>query len=329
MCKRNGQQTQSSLVEATKDNILLAAKLLRNGELVAFPTETVYGLGANALLEDAVSKIFKAKKRPKTNPIILHIGSFEQITLVADLENLKIFNRLNKVKDLWPGPISLILPKSKRIPYSVTAGKETLAIRIPDHPIALSLLQICNFPIAAPSANKSGYVSPTSAEHVLDLAESVSLILNGNQCKVGIESTVLDITQSKPIILREGAITKNILENILNEEVQKVTNSVDKSLSPGLHLKHYTPKTKIIFEHNLPKTVLNSKVCFLGIRKNSNQYKSFVLSENNAIDEIRRNLYSTLRKIDQLNFEYIVIDKQEFDSLEPAVLDRLSRALNI
>jgi L-threonylcarbamoyladenylate synthase len=222
--------------------ITLAVEILNKGGLVAFPTETVYGLGADATKADAVRRIFAAKGRPSTNPLICH---------VADASIARRYARSwpdaasRIVARFWPGPISIVLPKTDAIVSEATAGRETVALRAPNHPLAMELLRAFDGPIAAPSANKSNHVSPTAAEHVRDeLGDAVDLILDGGACAVGIESTVLDLSGDHPVILRPGGISRAQIEEVIGP-VEVFRGSVDRAMSamsPGQQEKHYAPR---------------------------------------------------------------------------------------
>jgi len=225
--------------------VLRAAELLRAGEVVALPTETVYGLAANALNEQAVAKIFQIKGRPANNPIIVHVASNETAkSCVKDWPELA--GKLSKA--FWPGPLTLVLPRAEKIPGIVTAGGETVGIRWPSHPFIQAVIRECGFPLAAPSANLSSRISPTNAEHVRQqLGGKIPLIMDGGQSQVGIESTVLDLTVSPPKILRPGMIHVESLAAVVGN-IQHPTSDIQHPLlkSPGLLAKHYSPKAKLI-----------------------------------------------------------------------------------
>lgn len=226
-----------------KEAIREAAGLLREGKLVAFPTETVYGLGGSGWMEEAASKIYEAKGRPSDNPLILHIGSMEMIDEIASC----VPGPAKKAMEVfWPGPLTVILPKSDRVPYRVTGGLDSVAVRMPSHPAALALLRETGVPVAAPSANTSGRPSPTKAEHVVeDLDGKIPMVLDGGKVEVGVESTIVDFTGEVPVILRPGKITKDELEKTLLTEVLMSTPSVKEDTvpkAPGMKYKHYAPK---------------------------------------------------------------------------------------
>lgn len=225
-----------------KDAIEEAAALLRSGETVAFPTETVYGLGADATNENAVAKIFTAKGRPQDNPLIAHVATKEQLKRLVD--NIPPY--AEKLMDLFsPGPITYILPTNGTCAENVTAGLSTVGVRIPDHPVARELLKTCDIPIAAPSANVSGKPSPTLADHVWeDLQGKISGLLDGGATGVGVESTVLDCTQVIPIILRPGGVTKEQLEEVVGTVIvdPSLANKNEKPKAPGMKYRHYSPE---------------------------------------------------------------------------------------
>lgn len=226
-----------------------AADLLKQGRTVALPTETVYGLAANALDGEAVKKIFRAKGRPQDNPLIVHVAEFEELyPLVSEVP--KVAKKLAGA--FWPGPLTMIFKKSGAVPYEVSAGLDTIAIRMPSHPVIVRIIKAAGLPLAAPSANLSGSPSPTSARHVIhDLFGKIDGIVDGGDCQVGLESTVLDITRQVPCILRPGGITKEQIEQVIGEvcvasSVLEKTGDGQKALSPGMKYKHYSPKAKVV-----------------------------------------------------------------------------------
>lgn len=237
--------------DAAKDEaaIAKAAEIIRNGGTVAFPTETVYGLGANALRGDSVKKIYEAKGRPSWNPLIVHVSSREMLdSLVTSYP--EGFEKLSA--KYMPGPLSFLLPKSDKIPDEVSAGRKDVVVRMPDHAIARRLIEAAGVPVAAPSANRSGRTSPTSAEHVLeDLDGRIDAVLDGGPCNVGVESTVLDLLRQPPMILRPGGVSKEAIEEILDTTVtvfEKAAEGTDVQAlpSPGIALRHYAPKAKLV-----------------------------------------------------------------------------------
>ncbi len=234
--------------------ILEAAEIIRQGGLIAFPTETVYGLGANALDENAVLKIFAAKERPAWDPIIVHICDLTMLELLVE-EIPEHFHEL--AKRFMPGPLTVVMRKKPNVPDAVTAGLPTVAVRMPNHPVALALIRASGVPIAAPSANRFGRPSPTTAEHVLnDLAGRIDGILDAGPTQVGVESTVLDLTKSPPKILRPGGVSKEMLEEVLGEVVvaQKPIFDPESGLpSPGMMPRHYAPSVPVILTDGNPK----------------------------------------------------------------------------
>ena len=231
---------------ADPDSIREAADLLRRGRLVAFPTETVYGLGAHALDRDAVRRLFQAKGRPADDPLIVHIGSADAMGPLVR-ERPALVDRL--AARFWPGPLTLVLPRSAAVPDEVTAGLDTVAIRVPAHPVARALLDAAAIPVAAPSANLFSRPSPTRAEHVLqDLDGRIDLVLDGGTTTVGVESTVLDLSQDPPAILRPGAVTLEMLRELVPGVVRRETTATPREAmpSPGLLTKHYSPRTPLV-----------------------------------------------------------------------------------
>ena len=241
------------IVQPTPDSIAEAAKILRGGGLVAFPTETVYGLGANALDADAVARIFIAKGRPSTNPIIVHVASVAEAEMIGEFSLVhpeEYYNVLWRLTDqLWPGPITIVVRKKPTVPDIVTAGGPTVGIRMPNHPVALALLRACGFPLAAPSANRSEQISPTTAEHVAaSLGDAVEMILDGGPCAVGLESTVLDCTKVPLRILRPGMVSSQQIWDVSWLQIAGSQNTGGPSRSPGQMRRHYAPKTRLVLD---------------------------------------------------------------------------------
>ncbi|MBA3044359.1 threonylcarbamoyl-AMP synthase, partial [archaeon] len=243
-----------------RSKINISANIIKKGGTVAFPTETVYGLGANALNTKAVLKIFKAKNRPQDNPLIVHIDDRKEIYRLAESVSKKVEKLINK---FWPDPLTLLLKKSKIVPYAVTGGLDTVAIRMPAHPVALALIKESETPIAAPSANLAGRPSPTAAEHVLeDLSGRIDAVIDGGKTRVGVESTILDMTGKYPTILRPGGVTAEELRKVLGvvrvhklaKAEMKIENAV--TLAPGMKYRHYAPKTKMILFEGKKKEIV-------------------------------------------------------------------------
>ncbi|MBM4428621.1 MAG: threonylcarbamoyl-AMP synthase, partial [Chloroflexi bacterium] len=241
------------------DLIRQASEIILRRGLVAFPTETVYGLGANALDEEAVAKIFAAKGRPSNDPLIVHVASVDDISRLAS-EIPPIVKKLAEA--FWPGPLTLILPKQAHVPDTVTSGLNTVAVRVPSHPIALALIRASGVPIAAPSANRFGHTSPTTAAHVLDdLNGRIDMILDSGSTTVGVESTVLDVTCTPPMILRPGGVSREALEAVIGAvDLRKNRSDADSEaqVSPGLLGKHYTPRAELILCSGEKESALES-----------------------------------------------------------------------
>lgn len=321
------------------EQLSIAADALRRGELVAFPTETVYGLGADARNSAAVRRIYEAKGRPSNNPLIVHIPSVSAIELHTDLSRafdpVVVRERLAKLAHLWPGPLSVVLPASSAIAPEVGAGGDTVALRIPAHPVALELLRVFGGPIAAPSANLSNYVSPTTAEHVRQsLGQKVACILDGGPCQVGLESTVLSLINPIPKVLRPGAVTRSQLEAALGCAVDGPSKPVGAELlpllSPGLLEKHYSPRTPVILKSALHRLGLMPKrvgvILFAPQELPFVPTHSVVLSPSGEPAAVAAGLFSALREMDSKGLELIVVDTCEPVGLGEAIMDRLIRA---
>ena len=295
-----------------------AAIKLREGELAAFPTETVYGLGADATNDSAVAKIFAIKGRPEFNPLITHVRSIEEA------QHYGVFskNALAIAERFWPGPLTLILNRKRDCPISwlTTAGLSTVALRVSDHPIANELIKLTGRPIAAPSANKSGRISPTRAEDVInEFQNELEIILDGGDCRVGLESTVLDVSGANPAILRPGYITQIDIQNnfgpiILASKTAKIT-------APGMLESHYAPNCKV----RLNAACIQTGEVFLGFGKNSIS-GSKNLSETAELNEAAANLFRMLRDLDQNNITGIAVAPIPEHGLGIAINDRLKRA---
>jgi L-threonylcarbamoyladenylate synthase len=311
--------------------IAQAAELLRGGRLVAFPTETVYGLGANALNVSAVARIYAAKGRPKYNPIIVHLAEISQLPAVATGWN-DTADRLARA--FWPGPLTLVLPKTDAVPESVTAGLPTVAVRVPVHPVARALLAAAGIPVAAPSANRSAQLSPTTGEHVMrSLGEAVDLILDAGPTPVGIESTVVDVTTSVPTLLRPGSISIDELTRVVGR-VDRPARIAGESARPGPGMleKHYAPRAKVVL-------VASSDVGVRVEHERANGLHVGALVVNSSVEptpEIIRMpadppgyataLYASLHALDDAGCDVIVVEKLPETNAWLAVRDRLARA---
>lgn len=304
-------------------DILKAAMALKNGYLVAFPTETVYGLGADATNQDAVSRIFSIKNRPINHPLILHLGSINEIENWAIEIPDYAYKLANKY---WPGPMTLILNRKSNVKDFVTGGQETVGIRIPNHEIALSLLQefkkIGSGAIVAPSANKFGKVSPTSFEHVsqelLNDLDSNDLILDGGQCQIGVESSIIDCTKNFPKVLRPGAISEEQITEII--ELDLSSKSTDIRVS-GSFKSHYAPNAKVL----LDQTPAPGDG-FIALKNIPTPQGAIRVGEPLNIEEFAKNLYSNLRRVDELALEKVVVIQPQGLGLAVAIRDRLKKA---
>lgn len=300
--------------------------LLNAGELVAFPTETVYGLGANALNPQAVKKIYEAKGRPSQNPLIVHVAEWEAITPLVR----SISQRAKKLAEtFWPGPLTLIFPKSELIPDIVTGGGDTVAIRIPSHPVALALLKQCGLPLAAPSANRSNALSPTTAQHVLEsLGDRIPLILDGGPTQQGIESTVVDVSTTSPKILRYGALPVSEIEKHVGPCERPARVGASTLPSPGMLAKHYSPITPLeCVEENLMELVADyaQQGLRIGVVTFGTEVPNGVNLGTQA-QEAGRKLYEVLHELDRQKFDRIVAELPPPWDEWLAIRDRLQRA---
>ncbi len=339
------------IIKVDKDNleeaVSEASKTIRRGGLVAFPTETVYGLGADAYNVDAVKKIFKVKGRPPDNPLIIHIDSIEYLQRVFRDPPESLYRLARR---LWPGPFTIVYYRGD-VPDVVTAGLDTAAVRMPAHPVALKLIEYSGTPIAAPSANKSGRPSPTTAEHVLeDLGGEVDIILDAGETLYGVESTVIDFTTEPPTLLRPGPITPEDLSKALGIEIRipphvKEAIHVDKPLSPGMKYRHYAPDTyTILVEYrgdldDLVRRVLEvvdrfSRKGVVGVVATDEtlaRYKDRVkhvlsLGSRRDLYTVAKNLFNVLREADKLGLDYLVVEGFEDRGLGLTIMNRLRKA---
>jgi L-threonylcarbamoyladenylate synthase len=326
--------------------IAQAAKILRQLGLVAFPTETVYGLGANALDEIAVGRIFAAKQRPFYDPLIVHIANKDDIGFVAQAIPDIAYTLAEK---LWPGPLTLVLKRHERVARNVSAGLGTVAVRMPNHRIPLDLIEVAGVPVAAPSANLFTRPSPTSAQHVLDdLGGHVDIILDGGPCPIGLESTVLDLTSDRPAILRPGGVPVEALIEIIPDLVLPVTKLMKydhtTKPSPGMMLKHYSPKAKFLLfkgdnENATGRIVaiaqkLISQGHKIGLMVTNEDYPQFIglkadierLGSRDDLTSIGQTLFARMRSLDKKGMDYILMRSLPSDGLGLAIGDRLFKA---
>jgi L-threonylcarbamoyladenylate synthase len=323
----------TKMAAPTPETIAEAAQILREGGLVAFPTETVYGLGANALDGKAVAGIFAAKNRPAINPVIIHVAKREDAAKYVEVDA----RAKGLMQAFWPGPLTLILPKKKEGGVSdlVSAGLETIAIRMPDHPVALSLIEKAGVPVAAPSANASGEPSATTPRHVREsLGERVPMIIAGGACAVGLESTVLDLSGAEPVIVRPGAVTAEDLEPYLGSVVID-PGAHDKPRSPGQLLKHYAPSIPVrlnaVDVEPGEGLLAFGSTKFMGVKgggfaKEMGDDKFRNLSENGDLHEAAANLFTMLRELDSKANTRIAVMNIPDKGLGVAINDRLRRA---
>jgi len=318
------------LLKANHKNILKAAELIKKGNLVAFPTETVYGLGADGLNPLAVAKIFEVKKRPAFNPLILHISNLKQLGIISESDNPDIKKLIDS---FWPGPLTLVLPKKDVVPDIVTAGNETVAIRMPNHPTALELIDLVGNPIAAPSANIFGHLSPTSAEHVVNqLGNKVDLVLDGGTCMVGIESTIIAILENRAILLRPGGTATEEIEKIIGPLGKNINTFFASPISPGQLPYHYAPKIPIRFIDKRDKKNIDTSRAGLLLfteKKVDYPFKIIrVLTHNSDLREAAANLFSCLHEMEATGIDEIYVESVPEVGLGIAIMDRLRKATN-
>jgi len=318
------------ILPGTFENVQLVAQTLMTGEVAAFPTETVYGLGALYDNERALQKIFALKKRAATNPLIVHGDCIEKLSLIVDISSLTSFQKqsLNTLSLFWPGPLSIILPSKDSVSSTLRAGHTSVAFRIPSHPIALSLIQATNSLIAAPSANISKRVSPTCAAHVNEEFGDSLLILDGGACEKGLESTVVSLMNDKIKILRPGSITAEMLSDSLKCSIESL-NAIDDSIttsSPGHEKLHYAPNTPLYFIGCAPSELRKKITLYLSTPADIPSSEHIILSNTSNEAEAAAKLYGTLREIDKMGFDAIEIEKPSSSGIGTALLDRLNRA---
>ena len=327
-----------------KEGLYKAAEIIKNGGLVAFPTETVYGLGANGLDENAVPKIYEAKGRPSDNPLILHISEFDEIkSIVKEIPDVAFV----LADEFWPGPLTMVFKKSAIVPYRTTGGLESVAVRMPSNKIAREFIKAAGVPVAAPSANSSGRPSPTKAEHVLsDLDGKIDMVIDGGAVDIGLESTIVDVTGEVPVILRPGFITEEMLSEAIgrvdiDEAVKSLT--LDKNLkpkAPGMKYRHYAPQGKMtIYKGNSEKVikVINEetaksegkKTAVLATDETKRYYKADIvisLGSRKDSESIAYNLFDALRRFDDMGAEIIFSEGFDDNRLGFAIMNRLHKS---
>lgn len=304
-----------------------AAEVIKKGGIVAFPTETVYGLGADAFQPLAVARVFEIKGRPYFDPLIVHIARMDHLDrLVSEIPS----NAEKLIERFWPGPLTVVLSKKEEVPEIVTSGLPTVAIRMPRHSMALSLIEESGCPIAAPSANRFGYISPTTADHVREqLGDQIDFILDGGPCEVGVESTIISFAGEKPALLRPGGVPPEEIEPIVGR--LEVPSQEGKISAPGMLSRHYAPRTPILIrwsEENLG-IFQGKKIGLLSFRKPGNMlifHQVEVLSHKGDLREAAANLFSAIRRLDALKLDLIVAEPVPEVGLGRAIMDRLRRA---
>lgn len=321
--------------------LLKAADAIRSNKTVILPTETVYGLGANALNSKAVDQIFIAKGRPQDNPLIVHVSN---MTMVEQCVKRIPEDALALMHAFWPGPLTLILEKSDLIPQNVSAGLNTVGIRMPDHPIALKLIELANTPIAAPSANRSGKPSPTSAQHVIDdMQGRVDVIIAAEHSRIGLESTVLDMTQNPPLILRPGGVTLSQLQSVLPSVSidPQVHHNVETPRSPGMKYTHYAPQAEMLMVRGDHQQVVKKIIQLMDEHKH---LKCGIICADEHIQDypglmclslgslsnpafMASQLFTILRTCDTLNLDYVITEAFEEEELGLALMNRLKKAV--
>lgn len=328
-----------------RESILRAAAWIRSGELVAFPTETVYGLGADALRDEAAARIYAAKGRPSDNPLIAHIADREQLAaLVREIPDCAV--RL--MDAFWPGPLTLVFRKTDRVPYGTTGGLDTVAVRMPAHETARALIRAAGVPVAAPSANTSGRPSPTTAEHVLeDLGGKIPCILDGGPVGIGLESTIIDVTGAVPVILRPGYISREMVETVVgpvetDPAVEQPLSADAVPKAPGMKYRHYAPRASLTIVTGEIQDVITSinrltakaqqdgKLCgVICTEETKGQYQCEnrkVIGSRKRPETIAHNLYAVLRQFDGDGTEVIFSESFEGGQLGQAVMNRLKKA---
>lgn len=340
-------KTQISIISNLNEEdekIKRAAEIIRNGGIVAFPTETVYGLGADALNEDAVKKIFEAKGRPQDNPLIIHVASKDIRRYAEEVPSIA----QTLMDKFWPGPLTLILKKKNIIPYITSANLDSIGIRMPNNKIALKLIEYSGTTIAAPSANISGRPSPTDYERCIeDLEGKVDCILGGEKSNVGVESTIVDCTVDPPMILRPGGITLEMLKEVderihIDPAIMKKPDANLKPKAPGMKYRHYAPKAKVtIISGNRKNTIEkikeivhynienNRKVCILTVDENKNEYDEGIkisLGSYKELSTVAKSLFEALRTCDDLKADLVVSESFEQKGVGIAIMNRLNKA---
>jgi len=317
------------MLEISK-NIQRAKQLLNQEEIVAIPTETVYGLAGNIYSEKAIRSIFKIKERPFFNPLIVHIHSIDQLDSFATEIPLKAIQLAQK---FWPGSLTLVLKKKSVISDLISAGKDTVAVRIPNHQLTLELLRELDFPLAAPSANPFGCISPTHPKHVVHYFKNdLKLVLDGGQCENGIESTIIGFEEQNPVLYRLGSLSLEKIEAEIGPVRIKNKSETNSPEAPGMLSKHYAPKTKTILTNLIHEEIKSNQgkkigiVAYKKIDYNIQPFSEEILSEKGDIEEAMRNLYAAMHRLDSQNLDVIIAEKFPDSGVGKSINDRLIRA---
>ena len=314
---------------STTSDLAKAVTLLNSESLVAIPTETVYGLAGNIYSDTSIRKIFELKKRPFYNPLIVHLKSYTELEKVAAAvpEKARIL-----AETFWPGPLTLVLKKQKNISDLITAGKDTVAVRVPNHPLALALLQELDFPLAAPSANPFGSISPTTAAHVATYFDACQLfVLDGGACTKGIESTIVGFEEDQPVLYRAGATSIAAIEAIVGP-LKIVTKDDVAPVAPGMLSKHYAPATPTVFSTDIDKTLLDYSDKRIGVlsfcsqRAHPSIIHQEVLSNKGDLDEAAARLYAAMHELDSKKLELLLVEQLPNEGIGIAINDKLKRA---
>jgi L-threonylcarbamoyladenylate synthase len=311
------------------NDIAIAKIWLESNQLVAIPTETVYGLAGNAFSEEAVNLIYETKNRPLKNPLIIHIANADQLNTVASY----VPELAQKLADkFWPGPLTLVLPKKDIVPSIVSAGKNTVGIRVPNHPLTLQLLNELDFPLAAPSANPFGYISPTLPIHVKKvLKDQIPYILDGGACEKGLESTIIGFEEESPVIYRHGAIPIEDIEKCIGSVKEFTTDDTNPS-APGMMHQHYSPSTDFRLVDDVSSILHqyeHKRIGLLVLKADpewSKDHKVFELSPNHQLEEAGQRLFDAMHKLDELNLDIIIAERMPNQGIGKAINDRLERA---
>jgi L-threonylcarbamoyladenylate synthase len=307
-----------------------AKTALNNNEIIAIPTETVYGLAGNAYSEEAIKKIFALKNRPLYNPLIVHIKSVDFLKNVAsDIPQIALL----LADYFWPGPLTLVLKKQARIPDVVTAGKNTVAVRVPNHPVALQLLSELDFPVAAPSANPFGSISPTNAQHVYNyFKEDLAVILDGGECERGVESTIIGFENHQPIVYRFGALSMEEIESKVGKVFTK--NEDDTApIAPGMLSRHYAPSTDTYLTDNVEQFIASLPDKKIGLLLFNHAVQGIaaehqeILSPSSDLKEAAKNLYAAMHRLDKMNLDLIIAERLPDVGLGKTMNDKLQRAV--